>query len=261
MGLIEKSLDVIVDTLFGLNNVRGHFGESAVAESLGWVNFLGFRGKILRNVYIPKANGETSEIDLLYITKKGIVVIESKNYAGYIFGSEDSQHWTMTTYKGKDWLGRKQVAKNRFYNPIKQNRTHMKWLNEYLKDGTPLTSCIVFSNASELKDIQKESKDIYVCNRKDLTIVFMKIWNRLPDALNNEQIDTIYSKLQPLTLKQLDKSVKEQHIEQIKENENTLKCPNCGSELVLRTATKGPNQGKQFYGCSAFPKCRYTRQI
>lgn len=35
-------------------------------------------------------------------------------------------------------------------------------------------------------------------------------------------------------------------------------CPRCGSELVLRTAKKGPNAGAQFYGCASFPKCRHT---
>ena len=32
-------------------------------------------------------------------------------------------------------------------------------------------------------------------------------------------------------------------------------------DLVLRVAKKGENAGNQFYGCSAFPKCRYTRDI
>jgi len=36
-------------------------------------------------------------------------------------------------------------------------------------------------------------------------------------------------------------------------------CPNCGAPLVLRTAKKGRNAGSQFYGCSTFPACRYTR--
>jgi len=36
-------------------------------------------------------------------------------------------------------------------------------------------------------------------------------------------------------------------------------CPLCGSEMVLRTATKGLNAGKKFWGCSAFPKCRATK--
>lgn len=44
------------------------------------------------------------------------------------------------------------------------------------------------------------------------------------------------------------------------ENENTPTskgvCPNCGGELVLRTANKGKHQGEQFWGCSNYPKCR-----
>jgi len=31
--------------------------------------------------------------------------------------------------------------------------------------------------------------------------------------------------------------------------------------MVIRTATKGPNQGKQFYACPNFPKCRETRPV
>ena len=38
-------------------------------------------------------------------------------------------------------------------------------------------------------------------------------------------------------------------------------CPQCGAELVLRTAKKGKNTGKQFRGCTAFPSCRYTEDI
>lgn len=30
-----------------------------------------------------------------------------------------------------------------------------------------------------------------------------------------------------------------------------------GAKLILRTAKKGDNAGQQFYGCTAFPKCRY----
>lgn len=33
-------------------------------------------------------------------------------------------------------------------------------------------------------------------------------------------------------------------------------CPKCGAEMVLRTARRGGRAGKQFYGCSAYPKCR-----
>lgn len=33
-------------------------------------------------------------------------------------------------------------------------------------------------------------------------------------------------------------------------------CPECGSEMVLRTAQKGQHAGQQFWGCSTYPKCR-----
>lgn len=33
-------------------------------------------------------------------------------------------------------------------------------------------------------------------------------------------------------------------------------CPKCGSEMILRTAKNGANQGDKFWGCSNYPKCR-----
>lgn len=38
-------------------------------------------------------------------------------------------------------------------------------------------------------------------------------------------------------------------------------CPRCGAPMVKRTATKGPNAGKGFYGCSNFPRCRGTMNM
>ena len=38
-------------------------------------------------------------------------------------------------------------------------------------------------------------------------------------------------------------------------------CPKCGGEMVLRTAQKGPNPGQKFWGCSNFPRCRFTKAL
>ena len=38
-------------------------------------------------------------------------------------------------------------------------------------------------------------------------------------------------------------------------------CPKCGSNLVIRTAKRGVNAGSQFYGCSNYPNCKFTRDI
>lgn len=65
--------------------MTGNWGEVLTAKELKYVQLFGRKGRILRNIYVPKDNGETSEIDLLYITQKGIFVFESKNYSdGYL---------------------------------------------------------------------------------------------------------------------------------------------------------------------------------
>ena len=33
-------------------------------------------------------------------------------------------------------------------------------------------------------------------------------------------------------------------------------CPRCGAPMVRRRATRGPNAGKEFYGCTNYPRCR-----
>lgn len=36
-------------------------------------------------------------------------------------------------------------------------------------------------------------------------------------------------------------------------------CPRCGSGMIRRSASRGPNAGGSFWGCSRFPQCRGTR--
>ena len=43
-------------------------------------------------------------------------------------------------------------------------------------------------------------------------------------------------------------------------NKSTPMCARCGSPMALRTAKRGLNAGNQFWGCSSFPKCRYTSE-
>lgn len=35
-------------------------------------------------------------------------------------------------------------------------------------------------------------------------------------------------------------------------------CPQCDEELVLRTAKRGQHAGTKFWGCSGYPRCKYT---
>ena len=36
-------------------------------------------------------------------------------------------------------------------------------------------------------------------------------------------------------------------------------CPECGRAMVNRTARRGPNNGRDFWGCTSYPKCKGTR--
>jgi ssDNA-binding Zn-finger/Zn-ribbon topoisomerase 1 len=38
-------------------------------------------------------------------------------------------------------------------------------------------------------------------------------------------------------------------------------CPKCGGRLVPRVARRGTNAGRQFLGCSNFPRCRYIEDM
>jgi predicted RNA-binding Zn-ribbon protein involved in translation (DUF1610 family) len=50
------------------------------------------------------------------------------------------------------------------------------------------------------------------------------------------------------------------HLDSLEARHNsTTTCPKCGSERVLRKAKSGANAGKEFYGCSSFPKCRFMK--
>ena len=106
-------------------------GEKLTAKQLKRLAFSMGEGKVLRNVYVPKEGGGTSEIDVLFITSRGVFVIESKNYSGWIFGNEADRYWTQCLEGGQ---------RNRFYNPIWQNRGHVKWLGRYVGEDVPLHS-------------------------------------------------------------------------------------------------------------------------
>jgi len=39
------------------------------------------------------------------------------------------------------------------------------------------------------------------------------------------------------------------------------RCPKCGNEMVVRTSKSGAKQGKQFWGCPDYPRCRGILKI
>lgn len=270
---------------------QGKYGEYLVYKKLRAYEKDG--GKLLFNCYLPKDDGATSETDVILIHSTGIFAVESKNYSGWIFGSEKSRMWTQTLPNGK---GR--IIKKPFYNPIMQNKTHIKWLKKQVGENIPVYSIIAFSERCELKDITVESKDVKVIKRQFIGETVKSLGNQSLLALSRMDIERVYEMLYPYT--QTTEYEKQQHIEniysvktkgaaesgqeietdvqnlvkeqvkapEIKEQEQDMDneqdkkmCPRCGAQIVLRTARKGEHKGEQFYGCSGFPKCRYHEYI
>lgn len=239
MGLwevIKGEQPGLITTLLNYENI-GQFGEFSTEFALTNNNLEG-ELIVLKNIYIP-VQGKTTEIDVLMIHEKGIFVFESKNYSGWIFGSVDQLNWTQSLQNGE---------KNRFYNPIRQNRTHIKALAEFLgKPVTEFISYIVFSERCTLKKVPEDTSDIIIVRRPNMLKKLRSMLKFAPVKYTHSEIQSMADKLRPLTDK--DSAEKQKHVEEIQ-----TKCPFCGNALVLRKGKYG-----QFWGCSTYPKCKFTR--
>ena len=192
---------------------KGKLGEYLIYKHLRSAEKNG--AKFLFNIYIPKGEEKTTEIDVLMIHAKGLFVFESKNYSGWIFGSENQKNWYQTLPQGRG-----KAHKESFYNPIMQNRTHIKYLKSLVGDDIPTHSIIVFSERCTLQKVAVESPDIQVVKRDKVFDTVAAICGKVDDSeLSKDQISEIYVKLFPYT--QVSDVVKEQHIQRIKNETDT----------------------------------------
>ena len=255
----------------------GRYGEYETYRVLRSFEKRGAR--FLFNVYLPKGNGETTEIDVLMIDRNGIFVFESKNYSGWIFGEEKQNSWTQILPRGR---GRR-AQKQKFLNPVWQNKLHISALEHLLADRqVNLFSLIVFSNRCELKNVKIYSNNVRIIHRRDLMSAVNQCESHY--GLSDEKITDLYRFLLPFS--QRTEEEKKNHIETIWKSTNravagtketpqkkatpfsevmssqkTKVCPRCGAALVLRTAKRGNNSGNQFYGCSNYPICRHIEPV
>ena len=98
---------------------------------------------VIFNDLLFESNGYSTQIDHIVVSPYGVFVIETKGYKGWILGGENSEYWTQTIYK----------SKHQFYNPIKQNAGHVRFLRHLLKCSVdiPFIPIVVFNNNAELK--------------------------------------------------------------------------------------------------------------
>ena len=241
MWVILIVIAIVVITLLLKKNVdfailSGKQGERAVGRRLGET----LEGKkYVFNDYRFKVGEQTVQIDHIVVNENGIFVIETKNYSGTIYGDDERREWTQI-------LGYGNVV-NKFYNPVKQNASHIYQLKSFIPKDIGIKSVVVFVQGN-IEHINSDSvialNGIRYCLKTD--------WG---NSLNNLQIERV-AKL--LEAHKDDTITIEEHVENIhkmQEKINNNICPRCGGKLVLRNGKYG-----DFYGCENYPKCKFIKK-
>ena len=112
--------------------LKGAVGERAVGRVLDRL------GKAaLHDIILPDGRGGLTQIDHLVLTQAGLLVVETKNYAGQVLGQPQDKKWTQR-------LGRQSFT---FQNPLRQNYLHTQALKA-LTPGVPIQGRVVFTDAA-----------------------------------------------------------------------------------------------------------------
>lgn len=220
---------------------KGKYSEKLVNDKISKLS----DEYVVFNDLLFESNGRSTQIDHVVVSPYGVFVIETKGYKGWILGGENSEYWTQTIYK----------SKHQFYNPIKQNEGHVRFLRYLLKCSVeiPFIPIVVFNNAADLK-VYVENH--IVINRCDL---IRAISQYKTPVLDKTTVDWIVKTIRQNHVvankedfkRHKQNAKKQQYKSRISINQGV--CPRCGGQLILRQGKFG-----SFYGCSNYPKCKFT---
>ena len=130
---------------------RGSFGEMITASIFNNRFFGDDEHYLINNLIFETSDEKTHQIDHVLIYRKGIFCIESKNIDGLILGHPDIKMWKVYI-NGPDPYD--------LYNPIMQNKGHIKVLSEFLENKYQINSIVVFDKGNKPKDCGDEVVNI-----------------------------------------------------------------------------------------------------
>jgi len=177
------------------------------------------------------------------VSPYGLFIVETKNKKGWIFGSADQSEWTQILFNDKYF----------FQNPLRQTFRQKKVLSEFLSLNESLIHTVVyFVGDCTFKTPLPDNVINFGIGR-----YIKRFQNHIlspPDV--DHVIKILEDHISNSTLSKRDhiRSLHQRH------TSNTI-CPKCGSNLVERTAKKGPMEGSRFLGCSNYPTCRFTKNL
>ncbi|MHA2764455.1 nuclease-related domain-containing protein [Vibrio harveyi] len=236
---------LLIVSVFKSRWLKGVFGEFLVNRLLSKLPESDYT--LIKDVTLPTNDG-TTQVDHIVVSRYGIFVVETKNMKGWIFGSARQKQWTQKIYRHS----------SKFQNPLHQNYKHIKALETLLGCSEEhLHSVIVFIGDSTFKtemppNVTYARGSIRYIQQFNDVVFSDNDYARLTESINRLKL-----KRGIITDLKHRKHVKEVVTSKASSNQ----CPRCGSEMVLRETKRGENIGKQFWGCSTFPKCRAVKQF
>lgn len=224
---------------------KGWFGELQI-RFLSWLLLDKKLYHKIHNVTLPTLDGST-QIDHVIVSQFGVFVLETKNMAGWIFGGETQAQWTQKIYK--------QTFK--FQNPLRQNFKHVKTLEMALQlPAGAVHSVVAFIGSSTFKTAMPPN---VTCGAGFIS--YIKSFRER--IFSESQVAELLKNIQSVRLAPT-LATHQAHVHNLK-NRSDLnaqrRCPKCGSLLVLRTAKSGTRAEEQFWGCSAYPKCKTMQSV
>ena len=215
---------------------------------------------ILDDVMLKTGKG-TTQIDHVVVSRYGVFAIETKNYRGDIYGNDDRQQWTQVivtdvTYMKKWYKTYTYVTKNRFYNPGKQSVSHANAIKRTLGAWSNLkvVPIVVFAGSAVLKNVTTQHHVVY----DDQLLATIRSYSY--PCLSDADVAQVVNRLTQQNVRnQVDDRthVSNVYAAKYKTDRKIASgiCPQCGGTLVLRHGRYG-----NFYGCSNYPRCRFTTQ-
>jgi hypothetical protein len=114
-----------------LPRLLGAAGEAAVARTLGR-----HLEQVANDLLLPDGRGGLTQVDHLALTADGLLVLETKNYAGLVLGQARDR-------TGTQCIGRQ---RHRFQNPLRQNHGHIKAVEALAGEGSRVSGLVVFTH-------------------------------------------------------------------------------------------------------------------
>ena len=222
----------------------------------GEITTAGYLRKLPKNDYfiyndvILRFGNSTSQIDHVIISRYGVFVIETKNRHGKIYGSENNEFWSQ--YLPQRFYKYRGGQEFKMRNPIWQNNGHIRSLRRIITDNSvPFHGIVIFPPDAGIK-VNTISP---VMSWREVNR-YIKQFSDV--AMSDEKVALIRGQLEA----KIDNNPENQvlHIQNVRKQEEKRNkrvkagiCPLCGGSIVLRNGRHG-----RFYGCSNYPRCKYT---